>query len=139
MFDAKNFHQFQFAYFKGERKLVREAKSDWQKVSGIEEFEHLINYTNRYFFYLEHLNIERAEQYLIGDDKNSTLKLLILFQEILLNAVKYTGFVEKEKRFIKIEFIETNELIQIRVANSYLPDNKIKSSGLWTCDHRKLR
>ncbi|MDP8203413.1 MAG: hypothetical protein P9L95_02640, partial [Candidatus Tenebribacter mawsonii] len=76
------------------------------------------------------LDISKAKEYIIGDDKGSALKLLIIIQEIILNAVKYSSFVSKESRNLHIKFKADNNNISITVSNTFKPNVQVKSSGL---------
>ena len=58
------------------------------------------------------------------------IKLLILFQELILNAVKYSAFVSKEQRFIHIKFDCDPNKMSIRIENRYKEKAKAKTSGI---------
>jgi two-component sensor histidine kinase len=53
-----------------------------------------------------------------------------LFQELILNAVKYSAFVSKEKRFLHIKFDPDPRQISVRIENRYKEKAKAKTSGI---------
>ena len=66
----------------------------------------------------------------MGNEKGSAIKLLILFQELILNAVKYSGFVEKQERLLRIHFSSDAEQLLLKVQNRFNPTVKVKTSGI---------
>lgn len=66
----------------------------------------------------------------LGDSKKSHTKLLLLFQEIVLNALKYSAPVEKENRFLELTLTSQENKIHFSVKNRFHTDFAIKSSGL---------
>jgi two-component sensor histidine kinase len=59
----------------------------------------------------------------------SAMKLLILFQELVFNAIKYCVFVERDKRFVKFEIRDIDGIINVNIENSFNESAKTKSSG----------
>ena len=88
-----------------------------------------MGFLQKYFFEID-LAIVDGSKYLMGNEKGSALKLLILFQELILNAVKYSAFVSKEKRFLHIKFDHTPREMFVRVENRYKENVKTKTSGI---------
>lgn len=128
MFDGKYFNNFMRKYFP-EKSAYVEAKSEWAEVSRSNEPSLILPVLQKYFFETD-IDFNNAEDFIIGNEKGSVLKLLILCQELILNAVKYCVFVEKGKRFLKIAFKSDDNSVSIRVENPY--DNKVqtKTSGI---------
>ncbi|MEE4355109.1 MAG: ATP-binding protein, partial [Desulfococcaceae bacterium] len=128
MFDGKYFANFLRKYFP-ERSIFQEAKAAWQEKSQINNIEELIPFIRQYFFDIQ-LNISDTADLSIGNEKGSAIKMLILFQEIIFNAVKYSAFVEKDRRFLHIDLNNDGNQIVITVENRYKKTVKTKTSGL---------
>ncbi len=128
MFDGKYFSNFMRKYFPT-RELYIQAKSEWDKVSQADNIPLLRSFLQQYFFKID-VVLDNAERFIIGNEKGSAIKLLILFQEIVLNAVKYSAFVSKKERFLKICFLSNREQVSIKVENSFKSNVKTKTSGL---------
>lgn len=128
MFDGKYFSNFVRKYFPT-KNVFEEAKSQWTQISQSNETQDIIGFLQRYFFEIA-LDIIDGKHYVMGNEKGSAIKLLILFQELILNAVKYSVFVRKEKRIIHIKFDHNLREISIRVENRYKEKAKAKTSGI---------
>jgi two-component sensor histidine kinase len=127
MFDGKYFPEFVRKYFPS--NIYNEAYSKWQEAknsggANINEF------LNQYMFTLS-VNIDNLAECRIADKLGSRTKCLILFQEIILNAVKYTAFANRQNRFIEI-ILEGHEKdsIHLRVKNSRHAGTNIKTSRI---------
>ena len=59
-----------------------------------------------------------------------SLKLLILFQELILNAVKYSAFVKKDERFVSIQMSSTSNHISILVKNRFNLRKRARTTGI---------
>ncbi len=129
MYDGKYFSVFQEGYFDTKQHFI-EAKSDWNTtVSQSKNLEDLSSFLNRYFFDLI-IDIEQTEDFITGNERGSAVKLLILFGELILNAIKYSAFVKREIRFVKIEVLHNDKEISILVENRFNPRKRIKTTGL---------
>ena len=129
MFDGKYFGTFLRKYFP-EKSLYQKAKTAWSEKSqgmNIEEIQFILK---QHFFSDIKLNITDAADLRIGNDKGSAIKFLILFQELVFNAVKYSAFVEKDKRFLHIHLTADSNRVVIKVENRYKKIVKAKTSGL---------
>jgi two-component sensor histidine kinase len=82
------------------------------------------------YFFEPLICIERTENFVIGNQKGSAVKLLILFNELILNAVKYSAFVNKDQRFVRIQILHDSQEILVLVENRFNPKKKVKTSGL---------
>lgn len=128
MFDGKYFSNFMRKYFPS-KDLYLQAKSQWEQIALINETKPIAAFLQEYFFKTEILWNE-AERLVLGNDKGSATKLLILCQEMLLNAIKYSAFVERERRVLKLVFTVNPAQICIKIQNRFSPDSHIKTSGL---------
>jgi len=88
-----------------------------------------MSFLEKYFFHIE-VSTGVGDQYALGNEKGSAIKLLILFQELIFNAVKYSAFVEKELRFLKIDLTINPDRIAICVANRFRENLATKTSGI---------
>jgi len=128
MFDAKYFANFLHKYFP-ERSIFQEAKAVWQEKSQVKNIEELLPFIRQYFFDMQ-LNIADTADLRMGNEKGSAIKLLILLQEMIFNSVKYSAFVEKDRRFLHIDLKSDENQIVITVENRYKKTVKTKTSGL---------
>ena len=128
MFDGKYFKNFVDNYYPTKAIFI-EAKRKWDDISQLNDIEKVISFLNKHLVKTT-LDISKAKEYIIGDDKGSALKLLIIIQEIILNAVKYSSFVPKGSRNLHIKFDANEKDISIIVSNTFKPKVQVKSSGL---------
>lgn len=128
MFDGKYFANFVQKYFPT-REVFNEAKAEWANISQRPSRQDLLSFLTKYFFNIK-VSTGTASQYILGNEKGSAIKLLILFQELILNAVKYSAFVEKEVRFLNIDLAINPDQISIRVANRFRENLATKTSGI---------
>lgn len=128
MFDGKYFSTFMRKYFPT-KPIFLDAKNDWVKISQTNDMQKLTAFLKKYFFELE-LHLTDEEQFKIGNQKGSAIKLLILFQELIFNAVKYSAFVDRTDRFIIITIKNTANTISIKVQNKFLSKEKSKTTGI---------
>ena len=91
-----------------------------------------ISVLNKYFFDFK-LDIQKGTLDIpVGDGEGTATKLLIMFQELLLNAVKYSSLIPKEKRFIHINAATTPEYWHFEFKNSASKEQQRKSFGIGT-------
>lgn len=128
MFDGKYFSNFVQKYFPT-RDIFNKAKTLWANISQTSNKQDLTSFLEKYFFHIEISSVD-GEQYVLGNEKGSAIKLLILFQELIFNAVKYSAFVEKELRFLNIDLKINPDHIAIRVANHFRENLVTKTSGI---------
>lgn len=127
MFDGKYFAQFVKNYFGKDLNTFMQAQNEWKAAVSAEDTFACIN---KYFF---DFKIDCGESSLnipVGDRDGTATKLLILFQELFLNAVKYSSFTEREKRFVKLDVAITPENWNIKLSNSAVGRKNTKSSGI---------
>lgn len=128
MFDGKYFSNFMRKYFPTKDYYIS-AKKEWEQLSEIHDIRIMLPFLQRTFFDSD-IMLGDAEHFVIGNAKGSAIKLLILFQELTLNAVKYAAFVPKERRFLRIHLLNTPTQIVIRVENPFDEAVKTKTTGL---------
>jgi len=127
MFDGKYFNNFMRKYFP-EKKQFLSAKEDWANLSQADDITALIPFLETHFFHPD-IDISNSDQFIMGNEKGSAVKLLIMIQEIILNAVKYTAFIDRDQRFLKIRFSGNVDLIDIKVENPFDEKVKTKTTG----------
>jgi len=128
MYDGKYFATFQEGYFKTEN-VYSEAKSKWNTISQSPDLANLISFLRTYFFEIE-ISLDGAKDFVIGNERGSAIKLLILFQELILNAVKYSAFVQRDLRFVKIRILPDPEQISLIVENRFNLKKRAKTTGI---------
>ena len=127
MFDGKYFAQFVKNYFGRDLNTFMQAQNEWKAAVSAEDTFACIN---KYFFDFK-IDSHGADLKIpIGDRDGTATKLLILFQELFLNAVKYSSFTEREKRFVKLDVAITPENWNIKLSNSAVGRKNTKSSGI---------
>ncbi len=129
MFDGKYFGTFLRKYFP-EKSLYQKAKTAWSEKSQDINREEIQLIIKHHFLSDIKLNFTNTADLRIGNDKGSAIKFLILFQELIFNAIKYSAFVEKDKRFLKIFLTADSDQVIIKVENRYKKIVKAKTSGL---------
>jgi hypothetical protein len=129
MYDGKYFSAFQEGYFQLKQSFIN-AKSGWDTgISQSKNLEEISCFLKTHFFE-PFIEIAQIENFIIGNERGSAVKLLILFGELILNAVKYSAFVKRKDRFVKIEITHNPKEFSILVENRYNPRKNIKTTGL---------
>jgi len=131
MFDFRYFPVFAENYFPMSlsKDEYNKISDNWREVSAAHEIDKLKAYLQNYMFCLE-LNLDESAEYKVGNDKSSAIKLMILFQEIIFNAVKYASFVSKEQRSIRVSLTEHDTKLRFTVENTWKPEVKAKTTGV---------
>jgi len=128
MFDNQYFSQFKEQYFPT-REVYINSKKTWDEVIKSNDLNNIQNFLNENMIKFEY-DFDDSATYSISDEKGSATKLMILFQEIIFNAVKYSSFVVKNDRKLIISLKKDNGNIIFDVKNSCLIDLVEKSTGL---------
>ena len=128
MFDGKYFSNSMRKYFPTKSNYLK-AKSEWTEISQANNYNLFFPFLNKYFFNAV-IDLHNADQFIFGNEKGSAIKMLILFQEIVLNAVKYSAFVNKKERFLKIKFDFNLKHISIKVENDFQEKVRTKTTGI---------
>lgn len=126
MFDSKYFGKFQKVYFPTLEQF-KPVKVGWEK--GFSSIDDMIVFVNKYFFQTS-FRLDIPDEWKLSDSKESKLKLLLLFQEILLNMIKYSCFVPFLNRFISIHIQKMDTSIFFEFENSYNQQNEMKNTGI---------
>jgi len=128
MFDGKYFPDFQTEYFASE-DIIEKAESEWTRISQSKNLHEITAFLRKYFFDCD-FSFDNAAKYAMGNEKGAAIKLLILFQELIQNAVKYSAFVSRENRRLRIVFNDTPEQIIVRIENRYNDRINVSTSGI---------
>lgn len=128
MFDSKYFPAFMQNYFPT-RSQYQKAKQTWDIILGTNSIEAIKEYTAKYMFEL-HVQLFDVVKYVVGNEKSSAIKLMILFQEIIFNAVKYCSYVPLSERHVKIKMVDAGKKILFEVSNTYKPGVQAKTTGV---------
>ena len=127
MFDGKYFSIFVRNYFGRDLETFMQAQNEWKTAETAKETFACIN---KYFFDFKIDCHDTDLKVAVGDRDGTATKLLILFQELFLNAVKYSSFSERAKRFVKLDINITADEWDISVSNSAVERKTVKSSGI---------
>lgn len=127
MFDGKYFAQFVRNYFGRDLDTFMQAQNDWKAAQTAEQ---VFDCINKYFFNFKIDCHDTDMKIPVGDRDGTATKLLILFQELFLNAVKYSSFAESDKRFVKVDITITADKWNIEISNSAIDRKNVKSSGI---------
>ena len=128
MFDSKYHSKFLRNYFPN-RKQFEKAKSNWDTIEQKLDEDQLLAFAKDNMFNIS-LQLDSVCNLKIGNKNGSAVKLSILFQEMLLNAVKYSSYVARRDRYIKLQILSKDNKIKIKMENSYHPNLRSKTSGL---------
>ena len=115
MFSGKYFGCFTRSYFGDSLERYHAAKAAVESVRGLDALAEVLR---KHFFDCRIDIPESLRAVRVGDAEGTATKLLILFQEILLNAVKYAAFTEQERRFVTIRMAERERGFTFEVVNS---------------------
>ena len=128
MYDSQYYPQFMSNYF-NTRQVYFDSKHKWDSVIHDSDSSNMIRFSKEYLFDLT-LEIDPGLNMIVGNEKSSAIKLTILLQEIILNAVKYVSFVSREHRNLQIRLYKESDFIIMEVSNSYKPEVRTKTTGL---------
>lgn len=131
MFDFRYFPAYAGNYFPRNLNKVefQRVKDRWDSISSIADISMIAEFAIDNMFTLD-MELSDVSKYRLGNDKSSAIKLMILFQEIIFNAVKYTSFVARKDRFIEIRLIDHDQNLSLTVSNSYRPEVQAKTTGV---------
>jgi hypothetical protein len=128
MYDSQYYPQFMSNYFK-DRQAYSDSKLKWDFIGHDRDGSRLIRFAEEYLFDLT-LEIDSGSELTVGNEKSSAIKLTILLQELILNAVKYASFVPLSQRKLQISLSNEPDFIRMIVSNSYKPEVRAKTTGL---------
>ncbi len=128
MFDAKYFSSFSKQYFP-DRDSYYLAKSDWTDIGTVADTKKILAYIEKYLTKIE-IDLKEIGSLAIGNTKGSAVKLLTIIQEMILNAVKYSAFVDRSERFVRIKFSGDKKHVTLSVENRFKPRVKVKTTGM---------
>ncbi|MBO4621002.1 MAG: GHKL domain-containing protein [Victivallales bacterium] len=121
--EANAFHN----YFKGDSQKAEKVS---QEISDLgNRWKALVALINQYFFTFDCQIDSSCEQLLIGNRHNSVNNLRTFAEEILLNAIKYVSFVDRDKRIVQFTAKVENDIILIKLMNSCETSDEIRQHG----------
>ncbi len=130
MFDSRYFPAFSEKYFP--RSLAKaqydKIRSKWNEVSA-GDVPQIKGFLDKHMFRLE-LELDESRDYHVGNEKSSAIKLLILFQEIIFNAVKYASYIRFPERRIEIILASHGDKLELAVKNSFDPKVQARTTGV---------
>lgn len=130
MMDGKYFNKYYSIYYKKPEQLLAAKKDFLNLPPG--NMETLLEYGRKYL--IENIEFDIPKKILslkIGNKRNSALKMIILFQEVCMNAVKNSAFVDNAQRFLKFEAMKSSDGdTTIAVVNSYEANSEDKGGTL---------
>jgi len=129
MFDFRYFPVYAENYFP--RSLGKAdfegITSEWNQAQS--SIDMVKDFCDRHLFKLE-LDLDDSRDYHVGNEKSSAIKLMILFQEMIFNAVKYTSFIPLEERTVQISLTRHDDKLRLMVRNSYSEKVRAKTTGV---------
>jgi len=128
MFDTKYFSTFSKNYFP-DRDSFFLSKNDWTNLGADAETARIANFIEKYLTKIE-IELNEVGNLAIGNDKGSAVKLLTIIQEMILNAIKYSSFVEPSARTVRIKISGEANYLTISVENKFKPQVKAKTTGM---------
>lgn len=128
MFDTKYFSTFSKNYFSDKDSFYL-ARNDWAKIGAAENIDQIVTFIKKYLTKIE-INLNDFGNLTIGNDKGSAAKLLTIIQEMILNAIKYSSFIESDKRIVRIKISGGKKHISLSVENKFKPQVKVKTTGM---------
>ena len=128
MFDSTYFEKFKSNYFPNPDAYYL-AKKEWEIASQSASINDIIGFVNNRMFSL-FIDIYSLQDFKIGNVRSSAVKLMILFQEIIINAVKYASYVDRTERMVEIKLSVQDSNLVFTVSNSFSPDVQAKDTGV---------
>jgi len=128
MFDTKYFSTFSKQYFPDKDSFYL-AKNNWATIGAATDTDQIVKFIEKYLTKIM-IELNEVGNLAIGNDKGSAAKLLTIIQEMILNAVKYSAVVKREKRFIRIKFSSNKKYITLSAENKFKPQAKVKTTGM---------
>ena len=128
MFNFQYFERFANAYFPSDESFDAAEKA-WESI-------HVLPLDEQWFreasdiFGIININLGAGSLLKISDHKSSATKLMIVIQELLLNAIKFAAFVDKDKRKIDIDLGIIDGCLTLVIQNTYNPKKATKTVGL---------
>ena len=98
-----------------------QAENEWYELQDIKT---RINWINQNMFHII-LNDAEVANCKVGNKYSTKTHLYILFNEILLNAIKAASFIDKGQRIINIKLTLQNDGIHVDISNSAIPTYNI--------------
>lgn len=131
MFDFRYFSPFALNYFAStlSNEEFKNIQNNWKTVSENNSKEALVKFAENYLFLID-IFIDESGAYLIGNSKSSAIKMMILFQEIIFNAVKYVSYIPRENRIISITLKSDIDKLIFSVKNRFNPNITVKTTGI---------
>ena len=128
MFDGKNYNKQNRNYFKTTEEHI-EAKNEFQtKISDCNQIGIIKKYLNKYFFKTK-IEISGIKKYSLESDRETPTKLIILYTELILNAIKNVSYLDKNQREVSIS-IGLSDDLKFSISNSYNKRRRVKTTGL---------
>ena len=129
MFDRRYFEKPSFNYFpKGGKELKAAAFEEFQRLSETADPKELDAWMIKYLLDFT-FEIDGAGDLAFRNTKNSAMKFRIMMQEIMLNALKYSSYIPRSDRFLRVSLRTNDETIDLTVENSMSPSNREKTTG----------
>jgi len=128
MFDTKYFSTFSKKYFP-DRDSFFIARNDWTNIGTDTDTDRIVNFIEKYLTKIE-IDLNEVGNLSIGNDKGSAVKLLTIIQEMILNAIKYSSFIEPSERSVRIQISGDDNYLTISVENKFKPKVKVKTTGM---------
>jgi len=128
IFYARNSSKLRSKYFLEDRDLESKVKDAMAAIEP-NNLKQLAVFCNQYLFDCDFM-INGLDKYILSDSKGSAMKMLILFQEIIFNAVKYSRLVKRDQRFLNISIVPENNKFLIEIKNSASSKFISKDTGL---------
>lgn len=128
MFDTKFFVAFSRNFFP-DAQTYDAALKEW-RVPRTADTNGLLDCLGRLMFKAR-IELDRFADVRIGDTRGSRTKFLILLQELLLNAVKYTSFVQEGNRAVTIALSPVQDgMLRLSVTNTCKSGTSVHTTRL---------
>ncbi len=99
-------------------KKCNQATEEWNRVSVTKDEVELEKFLNTYFFKTE-FQFSNFKNYHISNEYYSATNFLLVLQEIIFNAIKYSSFVKAEERVFRVIANHNDRQVSIIVENRY--------------------
>ncbi len=130
MFDGKYFKRFVNAYFPT-RDMFVQSKSQFTDLQARARVsvDDVCGFVRSHMFDLD-IRAESMRNLYLRDDNGSQVKMLIVLNEMFMNAIKYTSDLKREQRRIDFEFAREDGVCRIDLSNTCSQRRPQSSAGL---------
>ena len=134
MFDGERHGKYVRSYFRSQENF-KLCQNKWQNIHSISEMRAFVN---EYMFDCEIAVPQEYDSMAIGNERGSATKMLILLNELLMNALKAMSQLNRTERKLVVNIFEDDGKMCWVIQNTYKKGSVSSSNGLGKTIIKKL-